>query len=132
MGIYGQKWITVLFHGVEYKELLFIPVIFTVYSSNFYINVIFTVSAAKITVYIVKCTGTHRNFSSATMNYPNAIFTCEFFKPFLTYFDTEKYRAVEENDFFQRKRGLALKGLSRRTPMKVIEGRLNILSLALT
>ena len=27
--------------------------------------------AVKITVDIVKCTGTHCNFSSATMNYPN-------------------------------------------------------------
>ena len=35
---------------------------------------IFYVVAAKITVHTVKCTGTHRNFSSATMNYPSAIF----------------------------------------------------------
>ena len=37
-------------------------------------NVIFTLSLAKITVNTTKCTGTHRNFSSATMNYPNAFF----------------------------------------------------------
>ena len=30
---------------------------------------------------------------------------------FLTYFRTEKYRAVEKNDFFNRERGLAVKGL---------------------
>ena len=36
-------------------------------------TVIFTVSAANIAVHIVKCTGTHRNFSSATMNYPSAV-----------------------------------------------------------
>ena len=30
--------------------------------------------AAKITVHTVKCTGTHCNSSSATMNYPNAAF----------------------------------------------------------
>ena len=30
--------------------------------------------AAKITVHTVKCTGTHCNFSNATMNYPNAVF----------------------------------------------------------
>ena len=31
--------------------------------------------AAKITVHTVKYTGTHRNFSSATMNYPSAVFS---------------------------------------------------------
>ena len=44
----------------------------TLHSSNFYINLIFTVSVAKIIVHTVKCTGTHRNFPSATMNYPSA------------------------------------------------------------
>ena len=47
----------------------------TVHSSNFYINLIFNVPAAKITIHTVKCTGTHRNFSSATMNYPSAVFS---------------------------------------------------------
>ena len=49
----------------------------TVHSSNFYINVIFTVSIAEITVHSVKCTGTHRNFSSATANYPNIVFSVQ-------------------------------------------------------
>ena len=40
----------------------------TVYSSTFY------GVAAKTTVHTLKCTGTHCNFSSATMNYPNAVF----------------------------------------------------------
>ena len=30
-------------------------------------------ATVKITVHTVKCTGTHRNFSSATMNYSNAV-----------------------------------------------------------
>ena len=47
----------------------------TVHSSNFYINVIFTVSAAQMTVHTIKCTGTHRKFSSATMNYPDFLFS---------------------------------------------------------
>ena len=44
--------------------------------------VLFTELAAKITVHTVKCTVTHRNFSSATMNYssvtmnyPSAVFS---------------------------------------------------------
>ena len=43
-------------------------------SSNLSINVIFTVSIEIIIVHTAKCSGTHRNFSSAAMNCPNFIF----------------------------------------------------------
>ena len=39
-------------------------------------TVISTVSAVKITVHTVQCTGTHRNFSSATMSYLSTVFSC--------------------------------------------------------
>ena len=32
---------------------------------------------------------------------------------FLTYFDTEKFRAVEKNDYFQRGKGLAVERLNK-------------------
>ena len=38
---------------------------------------IFNVMAVKITVHTLKCAGTHRNFSSATMNYTNAVFSMQ-------------------------------------------------------
>ena len=65
--IYGSKWTTVLFHGVEYKNYCLFQKF--LYKCNF------TVLAAKITVQTVKCTGTHRNFFSVTVNYPSAIFS---------------------------------------------------------
>ena len=34
-------------------------------------TVIFAADTVKITVHNVKCTGRHRNFSSATMNFPS-------------------------------------------------------------
>ena len=46
----------------------------TVHSSNLSINLTFTVSIEIIIVLTAKCSGTHRNFSSAAMNYPNFIF----------------------------------------------------------
>ena len=36
----------------------------------------FTADTVTITVHIVKYTGTNRNFSNATMNYPSAVFFC--------------------------------------------------------
>ena len=53
---------------VTLEKLRCVPVHFTVRT------LIVTVPAANITVYTRKCTETHRNFSSVTMNYPSAVF----------------------------------------------------------
>ena len=60
-------------NGAQYFFMVY-NIKITVHSSYFYINVVFTVSVARIIVHTIKCPGTHRNFSSATMNYPNAVF----------------------------------------------------------
>ena len=51
------------------NKLWYVPLHFTVWT------VIFTVLVTKITVYTMKCPGTHRNFSIATMKYPSAVFS---------------------------------------------------------
>ena len=55
---------------VVLEKLRCVPVHFTVWT------VIFAAATVKITVHTVKCTETHRNISSAIINYPSAVFPC--------------------------------------------------------
>ena len=79
----ASRWVSTWIgdrRSVTRTSKLCVGVIFTVRSSNFYINVIFTVSVSRITVHTVKCTGTHRNFSTANVNDPNAVYCVQLYR----------------------------------------------------
>ena len=61
------------------EKLRCVPVHLTVWT------VVFAADRVKITVDTVKCTGTYRNFFSATINYPSAAFSMYNIFTFITH-----------------------------------------------